>query len=634
MIDGLINVDNTNILPKLISVFSSAPLHFSYFISNQITHLSFPSSVISLLALSLASAQDPCAGKYPCEVGGFPQALTPGNVIAMRVGSIYGPSDIRIKSSKTDNIIGPTFMDEIDMKGNLVQTLDLGTLKVPIRMSLWTGGTGPSEGLITTSYINNYVIFGGYNMPIGWSVKTGPGSGKLPTINANLQYRQSTWPEGVNYPPRIVARVGVDGKIAIIAQDYNAMNGDTLRSTCSYDGESAYMVGHAMPPFGSDGSAIADPYTKSSPIMYYAGKGAAGVAILENTIAQSTDTYGNSRGCYISDALSPGKPKLYVTAHAKYYYQWDTGRSNYWANNPSTDAPIACACNTTNPAKVKCEGQLVPNPVPIVACQASGTANTNIDRGVFEITTLDGKLPTGTSKADYKGLTGVSADSRDPSSRETVITSIVNFERFCNFYFTDSNTMYVSDAAWNTGTNWYATQASKTGGNNMVYAPGILKFVKDNSGAWKFTPRVGYATSGETITGGVIDGGYASNDLTVGKCDGKQYVFWASADFQNAGGTGASLGSRLRYYRDDNGDIANIAAMSDSTTFGLNSTMINTMMWRGIQWVPCTDTSNTCPGKVNTRNICTSKGSGAISNSAGLVTAAVAVAGTVAAALW
>lgn len=448
-------------------------------------------------------------------------------------------------------------------------------------------------------------------MPVGWQVLDGPPGGGLPTTGANEKYRQSTWPDGVNFPPRIVARVGVDGKVAIIAQDYNAMLGDTLRSTCSYDGETAYMVGHATAPKDNNGVVLPDAQNKSSPVMYYAGKGAAGVAILENTIATSVDTFGNSRGCYISDALSPGNPKLYVTVHTKYYFQWDTGL------NPVSNK---CACNTTNPAKVPCTAS------PWTKCKLP---DMNIDRGIFEVVTTDGKLPIGSNKADYKGLPGISADSRD-LTREKKLTSHQNYERYCNFYFVDPSTLYISDAAYNSGNNWYNAQTY-----NLNYAPGIHKYVKNTAGDWVFTERKGYSTSGETKTGGVIDGGYAANDLTVGKCDGTQYVFWASVDFQNAKSTTvpapASLGSRLRYYKDDNGDIANIATMS--SIFGLDSVSNNYMMWRGIQWVPCTDTSSTCPGKVNTRSICSSKSSGSVANSIGLATAAVAVAGTVAAAL-
>jgi hypothetical protein len=456
-------------------------------------------NIFFLLLLNLqfkaTITQDPCSGGYPCDIGGFPKALTPGNFLAIRVGSSNGP-DMRNRIN-SESIIGPTFMDEINMMGILVQTIDLGSLAVPIRLSLFTGGTGPSEGLISTSFNGRYVIFGGYNMPIGWSVLTGPYplGGSLPTINENAQYRQSTWPNGWNYPPRIVARVGVDGRISIIAQDYNAMQGDTIRGTCSYDGESAYMLGHAMMLYNNDGTAIPDPFTKTSPVMYYAGNGASGVPILENTFSSALDLFGTSRGCLISDALSPGTPKLYVTTHTRHYFQWDKGSTNSFY-------PTRCSCNSTNPPKVECRHANY----PWYACQAVGSDSTNIDRGVFEISTIDGKLPLGTNKADYRGLAGISADSRD-QSRETILTSVANYERFGNFHFTDAKTMFVPDASYNAGSNWYNAQSSRPGANNMLYAPGIHKYVMNSTGYWKFTPRVGYSTSGETITGGVIDGG-------------------------------------------------------------------------------------------------------------------------------
>ena len=540
------------------------------------------SSILLITYIKYVSTIDPCSDGYPCAIGGFANALTPGNILVMRIGSTNGP-DLRVGTNGvTDGIIGPTFMDEIDMMGALVQTLDLGSLTVPIRMTLFTGGTGPAEGLITTSFNKKYVIFGGYNMPVGWNILNGPPGGDLPTIGTNAQYRQSTWPDGVNFPPRIVARVGVDGKVHIIAQDYNAMLGDTLRSTCSFDGISAYMFGHATYPKDNEGYVLPDAHIKSSPVMYYAGKGAVGVAILPNTLATSIDTFGNSRGCFISDTFSPGTPKLYVSVHTKYYFQWDTGR-NIVSNK--------CACNTTNPAKVPCT---------VSQWTECSLPNMNIDRGIFEVITSDGKLPIGSNQASYVGLPGISADSRD-LTREKMITSYQNYERYGNFQFVDINTLYISDATYNSGTNWYNVQTF-----NMNYAPGVHKFVKNTAGNWVFTERKGYSTSGETKTGGVIDGGYATTSLVIGKCSGQEYVFWASTDFQNAKSTAnpplASLGSRLRYYRDDTGAISNIASASD--LFSLSSSTINSMMWRGVQFVPCTDMSNTCPGTVNSNYMC------------------------------
>ena len=433
-------------------------------------------ALVSALALcGLAAAQDPCSGGYPCNVGKFPSALTPGNLLAIRVGSSTGP-DMRTETSVTNGIVGPTFMDEIDPTGVLVQSLDLGSLKVPIRQTLFTGGTGPSEGLITTSYNGRFVIFGGYNMPIGWQVKTGPPGGGLPTINANAQFRQATWPDGVNHPPRIMARVGKDGVVAIIAQDYNFALGDTLRSTCSADGVSGYMVGHAIQPVFPNGTAM--PSAVLAPVMYYAGGGVAGTPIINASIATTTDLGGNSRGCLISDVLTPGKPQLYLTAHTKSYFRWDTGVRQVTGVYPAVADACACATNPANPA-VPC-----PANSPVTPTQCSFTSH-NVDRGVFQVVAPNGdqlsSLPT--TMSGYRGLPGVSADSRvNPGTK---LTSQMNYERFCNFYFTDPNTMYIADAAFNSnyGTNWYAAQTDK-----LNWAPGIHRYKKDATGKWKLCP--------------------------------------------------------------------------------------------------------------------------------------------------
>ena len=224
----------------------------------------------------------------------------------------------------------------------------------------------------------------------------------------------------------------------------------------------------------------------------------------------------------------------------------------------------------------------------------------------------------------YRGLPGVSADSRvNPGTK---LTSQMNYERFCNFYFTDPNTMYIADAAFNsnTGTNWYAAQTDK-----LNWAPGIHRYKKDATGKWSFAPE----TQGSSASaGGIIDGGFAANDLTIGTCKKETYVFWASADFQNAANVNphTSLGSRLRYYRPaSNGDIQTFA--SSNVVYGLNQTNINSVMWRGVQWVPCTDMSNTCPGeKTNTKDMCATVSSGATSAIAGAAAAAIAAAGAVA----
>jgi hypothetical protein len=452
-------------------------------------------------------------------------------------------------------------------------------------------------------------------MPIGWQVNTGPPGGALPTIGSSEQFRQNTWPAGVNYPPRIMARVGKDGVVAIIAQDYNFALGDTLRSTCSADGVSGYMVGHAITPRNSDGTVIANAVL--SPVVYYAGGGAAGVPIINASLATSTDLGGNSRGCLISDMLTPGKPQLYLTAHTKYYYRWDGGTRVVTNVSPSV-AP-SCSCSTNLATAPACADNKISN-----TTLCSFTKN-NVDRGVFQVVAPNGdqlsSLPT--TMSGYRGLPGVSVDSRvNPG---TMLTSQMNYERYCNFYFTDSSTMYIADAAFNSDKtqNWYSAQIDK-----LNWAPGIHRYKKDSAGKWSFAPE---AQGSSALAGGIIDGGFAANDLTIGTCRKETYVFWASSDFQNAANVNnhTSLGSRLRYYKASNGDIQTIA--SNNVVYGLNQTNINSVMWRGVQWVPCTDMSNTCPGeKTNTKDMCATVSSGATSAFAGAAAAAIAAAGAVA----
>ena len=88
------------------------------------------------------------------------------------------------------------------------------------------------------------------------------------------------------------------------------------------------------------------------------------------------------------------------------------------------------------------------------------------------------------------------------------------------------------------------------------------------------------------MSGGIIDGGYAANDLTIGQCRGETYVFWASADFQNSRNVNShtSLGSRLRYYKPSNGDVNTFA--NSANVYGLSQSNINSVMWRGIQCAP------------------------------------------------
>lgn len=195
------------------------------------------------------------------------------------------------------------------------------------------------------------------------------------------------------------------------------------------------------------------PAAVLAPVMYYAGRGAAGVPIINASLATSIDLGGNARGCLISDVLTPGKPQLYLTVHTKYYFRWDTGVRTVTGVTPTVADACSCATNPANPK---------------VACSASSVATCNyvthnVDRGVFQVVAPNGdqlsSLPTTISA--YAGLPGISADSR--VNPDKMLTSQMNYERYCNFYLAAPDLMYISDAAYNSNNaqNWYVAQTNK-----------------------------------------------------------------------------------------------------------------------------------------------------------------------------
>jgi hypothetical protein len=70
-------------------------------------------------------------------MGSFPSALTPGSIVALRMGKSDGssPDDRTGLVAGTNNIIGTTYAAEYLTNGTLLQEIDLGTLNPPCRMS-------------------------------------------------------------------------------------------------------------------------------------------------------------------------------------------------------------------------------------------------------------------------------------------------------------------------------------------------------------------------------------------------------------------------------------------------------------------------------------------------------------------
>ena len=238
--------------------------------------------------------------------GGFPRALTPGNIILTHVGAFDGSDcDDRFATPCTDNVMGHTYLDEYRLDGTLVQSINLNNLPVPMSQAYFTGGTGPSEGLISTSLDGRFLIFGGYNAPLGWGVKN-------TTVNGVGAAVPASWPAGAPSAPRVFARLGADGALGVIATATDTFQYDTLRSACSVDGNSVYAVGHGVIPKDQSGAVI--PGRNGSVHFFTAGATSTTAVILDGTFAVSTDAAGNARGCLIS---SPDRLAHPVHQHAR-----------------------------------------------------------------------------------------------------------------------------------------------------------------------------------------------------------------------------------------------------------------------------------------------------------------------------
>ena len=208
--------------------------------------------------------------------GGFVAPLTPGNIVVLRVGAMDGSDvDDRFATPDANNVMGHTFADEWTLTGTLVQSVNLNTLPIPMSQAYYTGGTGPSEGIMTVSANGNSLMFGGYNAPLGWSVNnaTVTPAGMGPT----------TWPVGSFFAPRVFAALTATGAITVIAQSSNTFQHDTLRSVCSADGVSAYAVGHGIIAVDGTGTAISS--ATNGPVQYFARGSSVGTLILNSTFS-------------------------------------------------------------------------------------------------------------------------------------------------------------------------------------------------------------------------------------------------------------------------------------------------------------------------------------------------------------
>ena len=163
------------------------------------------------------------------------------------------------------------------------QIVDMAALTVPSLFSYYTGGSGPSEGIMSQSYDGASVTFSGYGGPIGacnHGTCSDPFNSASPAWYANGVYEtfnQTTlsspsylaWLKAQKYQlpswsqntlPRVVSTLTPNGKITNIANTPDNALGDTFRGTCSIDGRTVFAAGHGMPlyvPSGPNAGKIA-----------------------------------------------------------------------------------------------------------------------------------------------------------------------------------------------------------------------------------------------------------------------------------------------------------------------------------------------------------------------------------------
>jgi hypothetical protein len=146
--------------------------------------------------------------------------------------------------------------------------------------SAWTGGTGPSELLMTMSTDGRYLHWGCYDAVYG-----------VDQIDANA----TGWSA-----PRVAFRMGVSGVPEVTGYFANAFTTDTFRSVCSYDGSTIYTVGHG-------GGVTADG------LMMHRYSGTASTSAVS---LNAGTLFTNGRGCQVvKNKLSGNVPALMYSSN-------------------------------------------------------------------------------------------------------------------------------------------------------------------------------------------------------------------------------------------------------------------------------------------------------------------------------
>ena len=163
-------------------------------------------SVLTLLSFCLVSLIAPMASAAP---------FTNGNVVVYRAGD--GASALSSNATAV-------FLDEYTPAGVLVQSIALPTSVSGANRRLTASGTSTSEGFVSRSGNDQYLVFAGYDAAVGTAGITGSSGG---TTN------------------RVIALVAANGSVNTSTALTDFASGGNPRSAYSLDGTNAWGVGSA-----------------------------------------------------------------------------------------------------------------------------------------------------------------------------------------------------------------------------------------------------------------------------------------------------------------------------------------------------------------------------------------------------
>ncbi len=143
-------------------------------------------------------------------------AFQPGNVVVYRVGD---------GAAGLVNTGAPIFLDEYTPSGTLVQSLALPTTFGGNQPPVIASGTASSEGLLTRSVDEHFLVLTGYGRELG-------GSGSISGTSAATV-------------PRVVARVSAAGVVNTSTRLTDAADANNIRSVVSTDGDTLWVSGGA-----------------------------------------------------------------------------------------------------------------------------------------------------------------------------------------------------------------------------------------------------------------------------------------------------------------------------------------------------------------------------------------------------